>query len=101
MYVSDYMYAVPQDKWNLYGNNSSRDYRAAIGVNWMYMGLYEWTLAPRADTSSGAFLVHGDGKVDHGSVNLTAFGVRPVLYLKSTIGYGGGSGTAAKPILVK
>ena len=103
MYVSDYMYAVPQDKWNLYGynNNSSSDYRAAIGVNWMYMGLIEWTLAPRTDLSNLAFTVYDDGHVDGGRVDISAFGVRPVLYLKSTIGYGGGSGTAAKPILVK
>ena len=103
MYVSDYMYAVPQDKWTLYGynSNSSRDYRAAIGVNWMYMGLYEWTLAPRTDFSNDAFCVNHDGYVRNLYVRNYAFGVRPVLYLKSTIGYGGGSGTAAKPILVK
>ncbi len=108
MYVSDYMYAVPQDKWNLYGynNNSSRDYRAAIGVNWMYMGLLEWTLAPGAGSSNIAFGVDSSGvacyaDVRHNGVGNDSFGVRPVLYLKSTIGYGGGSGTAAKPILVK
>ena len=102
MYVSDYMYAVPQDKWTLYGyNNASMDYRAAIGVNWMYMGLIEWTLAPLTDGSNYAFGVNDDGSVVISHVTANAFGMRPVLYLKSTIGYGGGSGTAAKPILVK
>ena len=103
MYVSDYMYAVPQDKWTLYGynSNSSRDYRAAIGVNWMYMGLYEWTLAPLMGDYEYAFGVHTDGRVNYHRFYSSTLGVRPVLYLKSTIGYGGGSGTAAKPILVK
>ena len=47
MYVSDYMYAVPQEKWTLVGYNSdaSKDYRAATSVNWMFLGGYEWTIS--------------------------------------------------------
>ena len=67
----------------------------------MYMGLIEWTLAPQTGTSYNAFYVDGDGYVTDTDVINYTFAVRPVLYLKSTIGYGGGSGTAAKPILVK
>ena len=101
MYVSDYMYAVPQDKWTLYGSNiySSRDYRAAIGVNWMYMGLREWTLTPCTDYSNNAFNVHESGTVDYYNVKLD-YAARPVLYLKSTIGYGGGSGTIDSPYIL-
>ena len=102
MYVSDYMYAVPQDKWTLYGynSNSSSDYRAAIGVNWMYMGLYEWILAPPTNNSNYAFNVNGDGNMYVGTVS-SCVATRPVFYLKSTISYAGGSGDSAKPILVK
>ncbi len=99
MYVSDYGYTVEPSVWGttLYNYDS-------IGItnkSWMYMGLVEWTLAPRTDTSNYAFYVDYPGFVNVYNGNRHTLGVRPVLYLKSTIGYGGGSGTAAKPILVK
>ena len=102
MYVSDYMYAVPQDKWTLVGYNSdaSKDYRAAISVNWMYMGLYEWTISRYADTSSRAFNVNNTGRVYGHNVGNYAYGVRPVFNLSSSVNYASGSGTAADPILV-
>ena len=98
MYVSDYGYAASSSSWStaLNGYNNTN----VTANNWMYMGLYEWTLAPRTDDSYRAFDVHDGGGVNYNNVNTFALGVRPVLYLKSTIGYGGGSGTAAKPILV-
>ena len=102
MYVSDYMYAVPQDKWTLVGYNSdaSKDYRAAISVNWMYMGLYEWTISRCADNSSNAFSVDNTGSVDGYYVGYGAYGVRPVFNLSSSVNYVSGSGTAADPIRI-
>ena len=103
MYVSDYMYAVPQDKWTLVGYNSSdasKDYRAATSVNWMYMGLYEWTLSRYADDSDYAFFVRGTGNVHNNHVGHIAYGVRPVFYLSSSVNYVSGSGTAADPIRI-
>ena len=103
MYVSDYMYAAPQDKWTLVGYNSSdasKDYRAAISVNWMYMGLAEWTISRRADRSDGAFGVGTTGGVGSNGVGDFAFGVRPVFNLLSSVNYVSGSGTAADSILV-
>ena len=102
MYVSDYMYAAPQDKWTLVGYNSdaSKDYRAATSVNWMYMGLYEWTISRYADNSDSAFRVFNTGSVSSNLVGYRAYGVRPVFYLSSSVNYASGSGTAADPILV-
>ena len=101
MYVSDYMYAVPQDKWTLVGNHSSgNDYGTATSVNWMYMGLHEWTISRRADTSNNAFIVISTGYVYNDYVGNYAYGVRPVFYLSSSVNYASGSGTAADPILV-
>ena len=102
MYVSDYMYAAPQDKWTLVGFNSyaSKDYRAATSVNWMYMGLYEWTISRTADYSDSAFLVYDAGYVNDNDVGDIAYGVRPVFNLSSSVNYASGSGTAADPILV-
>ncbi len=101
MYVSDYGYAASSSSWS----TLLKSYDNVTANNWMYMGLYEWTLTPRGVASNAAFCVDDPGYVYtndvyddpvHGSN-----AARPVLYLKSTIGYGGGSGTAAKPILVK
>ena len=103
MYVSDYMYAAPQDKWTLVGYNSSdasKDYRAATSVNWMYMGLYEWTISRIADNSRYAFRVNYTGYVNTYYVGNDAYGVRPVFNLSSSVNYVSGSGTAADPILV-
>ncbi len=98
MYVSDYGYAVEPSAWGttLYNYDS-------IGItnkSWMYMGLVEWTLAPRTDVSDHAFRVNYGGYVTHNLVNINTLGVRPVLYLKSTIAYVSGSGTISSPILI-
>ena len=103
MYVSDYMYAAPQDKWTLVGYNSSgasKDYKAATSVNWMYMGLLEWTLSRTADYSFIAFCVSYTGSVSYFSVGNMAFGARPVFNLSSSVNYVSGSGTAADPITI-
>ena len=101
MYVSDYMYAAPQDKWTLVGYNSdaSKDYRAATSVNWMYMGLVEWTISRYASDAYGVFYVNDTGDVNnHYAYN--AYGVCPVFYLTSSVNYASGRGTAADPIVV-
>ena len=103
MYVSDYMYAAPQDKWTLVGYNgsdASKDYRAATSVNWMYMGLVEWTLSRCADDSYIAFRVTLTGYVLYNDVGSIAYGVRPVFNLSSSVNYASGSGTAADPISI-
>ena len=102
MYVSDYMYAAPQDKWTLVGHNSSdasKDYRAATSVNWMYMGLNEWTISRYADNSNGAFFVYYGGSVSNNFVGGN-YAVRPVFYLSSSVNYASGSGSATDPIVV-
>ena len=99
MYVSDYMYAARQDKWTLVGNGYSdtSDYRAATSVNWMYMGLYEWTISRVADYAYRVFYVYGT--VNGGSAKY-AVALRPVFYLSSSVNYVSGSGTAADPISI-
>ena len=102
MYVSDYMYAATPDKWTLVGWNddASKDYRAATSVNWMYMGLAEWTISRYADRSGNAFFVNYSGSVLSYNVGSYAYGVRPVFYLSSSVNYVSGSGTAADPISI-
>ena len=98
MYASDYGFAAAPSAWttNLY------DYDGATikSVNWMYMGLYEWTISRGADNSIDAFFVDSTGYVNFSSVGGDACGVRSVFYLSSSVNYVSGSGTAADPILV-
>ena len=101
MYVSDYMYAAPQDKWTLVGNRSeTTDYRAATSVNWMYMGLYEWTISRGADNAYYVFYVIYAGCVEINLSASSARALRPVFYLTSSVNYVSGSGTAADPITI-
>ena len=98
MYASDYGFAAAPSSWttNLY----SYDGTAIKSVNWMYMGLLEWTLSRRADYSNDASIVKDTGFVSSSFVGSDACGVRPVLYLSSSVNYASGSGTAADPIVV-
>ena len=100
MYVSDYMYAAPQDKWTLVGNGSATtDYRAATSVNWMYMGLHECTLSRDADSAGSVFHVVDTGCVDSGGAG-GAIALRPVFYLTSSVNYVSGDGTQSSPIRI-
>ena len=102
MYVSDYMYAAPQDKWTLvgYNNDASKDYRAAASVNWMYSGTIEWTISRIDDKSYLAFFVDSTGDVNGGNVSYYVNSVRPVFYLTSSVTYVSGDGTQSSPIRV-
>ena len=102
MYVSDYMYAAPQDKWTLVGNNSSdasNDYRAATSVNWMYMGLLEWAISRSAGFAYYVFSVASTGYVNSGTAR-GALALRPVFSLSSSVNYVSGSGIATDPISI-
>ena len=98
MYASDYGFAAAPSAWTT--QLGSYNGEAIKNVNWMYMGLLEWTISRRADDDCDAFNVDYSGIVNLSSVGRNAFGVRPVFYLSSSVNYVSGSGTAADPILV-
>ena len=97
MYASDYGFAAAPSAWAT--QLSSYNGEAIKNVNWMYMGLYEWTLSRTAVDAYLVFDVRNAGDVDNNNAN-NAYGVRPVFYLSSSVNYASGSGTAADPILV-
>ena len=102
MYVSDYYYAASPSAWILVGENSSdatKDYRAAIMSNWMYMGYVEWTVTRDADRSVDAFFVVPSGYVSSSSVE-GATCIRPSFNLESSTTYVSGSGSANDPIVI-
>ena len=97
MYASDYGFAAAPSAWAT--QLSSYNGEAIKNVNWMYMGLYEWTISRNAGYAFFVFLVDDTGFVNYYCATY-ACGVRPVFYLSSSVNYVSGSGTAADPILV-
>ena len=97
MYVSDYGFAASPDAWTL--TMSSYNNTTATNNNWMYMGLYEWTISRYADFSSLAFPVGSGGHVDYNYVNFN-IGVRASFNLESSVSYVSGSGSMSDPIVI-
>ena len=97
MYVSDYGFAADPSAWTL--TMSSYNNTTATSTNWMYMGLYEWTISRAADGSGNAFLVYGVGYV-YGNFVYDFNAVRPSFNLESSITYVSGSGSASDPMVI-
>ena len=98
MYVSDYGYAASNDYWT----TNMEDYVNAINDNWMYMGMYEWTISRGSSFSDYAFYVNDTGSVDYYTVvYFDNYAVRPAFYLESSTSYVSGSGSSAAPIRIE
>ena len=97
MYVSDYGFAASPDAWTL--TMSSYNNTTATNNNWMYMGLYEWTVSRFADVSDHAFNVVSDGGVYNDYVH-NNLGVRASFNLESSVSYVSGSGSMSDPIVI-
>ena len=98
MYVSDFGFAAAPSAWT--ANLNTYNGETIKNVNWMYMGLMEWTISRYAYFSDNAFLVANIGLVSITNVDRSAYAVRPVFYLTSSVNYVSGSGTAADPITI-
>ena len=100
MYVSDYGYAAGPSAWAL--NMSVYDNSTATSNNWMYMGLYEWTISRNSDNTNYVFYMNAGGHVisnDFGGAG-SAFVVRPTFYLKSNVAITSGDGSKNSPYRV-
>ena len=95
MYASDYGFAASPSVWTT--NLTSYKNSSITSVNWMYMGLYEWTISPRSSGKSSVLNLISNGNVASHGVS-RGIGVRPVFYLKPSVAYAGGSGTKDSPI---
>ena len=113
MYVSDYGYAAPSSAWTtkLYESNKNDYSQSNIkNNNWMYMGVYEWTIQfwngaigegfnICAIGGIGGTCAYGDDEPDYNDYSFYA--VRPSFYLNSNVSYIGGKGTQTEPFLIK
>ena len=96
MYPSDYGYAANPDAWTK--DISDYDSSTIKSNNWLYMGLYEWTITPRSSSSYSVFLVGVNGNLSYSSV--LGYAARPVFYLKSNVALQGGNGTSNDPFIL-
>ena len=104
MYVTDYYYSASPSAWTLVGYNSSdttKDYRVAKTINWLYLGSYEWTISCHSGTSYSAFGVGNLGYVSGYFDVSTSSAVRPTFNLESSVKYVSGSGSMSDPVRVK
>ena len=101
MYVSDYGYAADPSYWTtqMY-REDGQDYRLAATSNWMYMGLWEWTISRISGNMFNLFGMGVIGYVGSGHVSTNFNAVRPVFYLSSNVDYASGNGTITNPIRI-
>ena len=92
MYPSDYGYAASPDAWT----TNLMDYNSTIN-NWMYMGLWEWTIIPFSSLGNRVFYVYHNGYLRSGSAASFGFAAGPIFYLESNVSLQGGSGTSRDP----
>ena len=97
MYPSDYGYAASPDAWAT--SLSSYDNSTITANNWLYMGLYEWTITPTSSYSLSVFDVGGSGYLSYSIAN-GGYAARPVFYLESNVALQGGSGTSNDPFIL-
>ena len=99
MYVSDYGYATDPSYWTtVVYRTDAQNYRLAATSNWMYMGLYEWTISRYSGHGDISFDVGATGDVRNDYVSTNFLAARPVFYLASNVAYDGGNGTIDSPI---
>ena len=94
MYPSDYGYAASPDAWAI--DLHDYDNSTITSNNWMYMGLYEWTITPHSSSGGNVFYVSNVGFLNDSPANL-GYAARPVFYLESNVQLEGGSGTSSDP----
>ena len=112
MYASDYYFAASPSAWTLIGggiydsSNSdgcygcTKDYRAAISINWLYLGYDEWTITRDSSKLNYAIYVESAGSTLYNTVNNYKYGVRPTFFLEPSTTYVSGSGTMSDPIVI-
>ncbi len=105
MYPSDYGFAAYTDAWttDLFGYNA----QAIKDNNWLFnleSNQFEWTIEPDATSASNAFtndvwLILFDGMLVNGDAGF-GYGIRPTLYLDSSVTLAGGTGTSSDPYII-
>ena len=113
MYASDFYYAVPSNFWNLQGVDAEgiysegdkiwtgNDYSLAMPNNWLFMGLYEWTMS-FSETNcwiyTCTYIIRNCGQVTNLAASENT--MRPTFYLNSNVKKILGEGTMSQPYII-
>lgn len=97
MDINDYYYSSYPEFWGV------DNYLNGISINYLYMGLDEWTISKVEGTSNYVYFIFSNGHVNdsssYGKVdNISA--VRPVFYLKNDCVFISGNGSNTEPFIV-
>ncbi len=98
MYVSDYGYAADPSYWT----EDLKSYNKTNYSNWLYMGLQDFTISRRSDSTEVLFNVHSQGNIATNGVDYVIYGggIRPAFYLNSDVTYVSGSGSYSDPFRI-
>ena len=98
MYLSDYGYAAYPEAWNriITGSNEYGS-KAVTENNWIYMGLYDWTVSRGSGHGNAAWNVNNTGSAIYIRVYDDNYGVRPVFYLDPSTKIKSGDGSKTNP----
>lgn len=102
MYGSDYYYVASPNAWLLVRHDSSdatKNYRSARNMNWMHMGLLEWTIYRASNEDNFAFYIYYEGVLVKLYVG-DCVAVRPSFYLSSSVTYISKDGSQNSPIRI-
>lgn len=96
-YTSDYGFAAGPSAWSKTMAYDTDGYNSTdvTSINWMYMGLNEWTISYNRIYNTGALSSSGSEKVF-----ADAWSVRPSFYLDSSVVYVSGTGAKGDPIRI-
>ncbi len=107
MYPSDYGYATSGGTTTdrntcltnkeLYSWDSVSD---CYNNDWIFNSAYQWTITPRASGSGSVFDLNYAGYVNSRTTD-NAYGVRPVVFLKSSIKIVDGDGSSSNPYILQ
>ena len=94
MYPSDYGYAASSDNWT--ATLGQYNQVNATDNNWVFKGVYEWTITPHSSFEDNVWIMYGNGSVNLAGA-ISGYAARPVFYLKSTVNILSGEGTESNP----
>ena len=109
MYISDYMYAASPSAWNKTLKNYKENDDNGVSIptiNWLHMGIYEWTITRMVNYTFYAFFVGSGGFANETYTVGTMYHLnnywasRPSFYLRSSTTYLSGTGKIDDPIRI-
>ena len=96
IYPSDYGYAASPSFWS----TNIGSYGSSKNENWMYLGLYEWTITPVTNSSYRLYYLNITG-AENGANATSNYTLRPTFYLNTNVTYVSGTGTSSDPYKIQ